>query len=146
MTDIFVFGSDLQGRHGKGAALYAMQHHGAIRGVGEGRQGNSYAIPTKRTPWTALPLDEIAVRVDTFKMYAAKHPDDRFNLTPIGCGHAGYYPWQIAPLFEWSPSNVIMPDWFLPFLQLSTIATADIVARDDGTQGPSIEHEMWVRV
>lgn len=56
MIEIFVFGSNLAGRHGKGAALYARQHYGAIYGQGVGRQGNSYAIPTKDGKLNPLPL------------------------------------------------------------------------------------------
>lgn len=56
---VFVFGSNLQGRHGKGAALAAVREYGATYGVGVGRQGMAYAIPTKSTPWVVLPLEEI---------------------------------------------------------------------------------------
>ena len=48
-THIFVFGSNLAGRHGKGAALFAKQNHGAIYGQNMGLQRNSYAIPTKES-------------------------------------------------------------------------------------------------
>lgn len=74
MTDIFVFGSNLAGRHGKGAALYAKQHHGAIYGVGSGRQGNSYAIPTKDRDIRTLPLSVIKIYVNTFILYAMMSP------------------------------------------------------------------------
>ena len=56
---IFVFGSNLEGKHGKGAALEARKNWGAIYGQGIGRQGNSYAIPTKSTPYISLPLEKI---------------------------------------------------------------------------------------
>jgi hypothetical protein len=63
---IFVFGSNLAGRHGKGAALCARQHHGAVYGVGVGRTGDSYAIPTKDVTLRTLPLKTIEAFVDQF--------------------------------------------------------------------------------
>src|SRR5690606_31746914 len=106
---IFVFGSNLAGRHGKGAALYARQNHGAIYGCGSGPQGNSYAIPTKTGNLDILPLWFIQQEVEKFIEYANQHPELEFQLTPIGCGLAGYKPEQIAPMFKHAPSNVIIP-------------------------------------
>lgn len=121
LVEIFVFGSNLAGRHGKGAALHARQHYGAKNGQGEGRHGNSYAIPTKRTPWETLPLDVISGHVATFKRYAwlrqKMHLEEQFLLTPIGCGLAGYTPEQIAPMFADAPSNVVIPPEFLAILR-----------------------------
>lgn len=67
---IFVFGSNLAGRHGKGAALFARRNHGAIYGQGVGRQGNSYAIPTKDAKLRTLPLVTIHEHVGDFIVYA----------------------------------------------------------------------------
>ena len=114
--EIFVFGSNLAGRHGKGAALFAKQHHGAIYGKGEGLQGNSYAIPTKDGNLQTLHLDEIARHVARFKLFADAFRTHRFRLTPIGCGLAGYKPEQIAPMFKGAPDNVIIPEEFKPWL------------------------------
>lgn len=109
---IFVFGSNLAGRHGKGAALWARQNRGAVYGQAEGMQGNSYAIPTKDWHIRTLPLDAIAEHVQTFLDYASEHSGLTFHLTPIGCGLAGYKPEDIAPYFRDAPSNVILPDEF----------------------------------
>lgn len=117
MTEIFVFGSNLAGRHGKGAALYARQYHGAIYGRGEGWQGNSYAIPTKDERIRTLPLWAIDQYVQTFVSFARANRDMTFRLTPIGCGLAGYTPEQIAPMFKGAPSNVIIPDEFKPWVE-----------------------------
>jgi hypothetical protein len=122
--EIFVFGSNLAGRHGKGAALYARQHHGAIYGVGIGMQGSSYAIPTKNEWIQTLPLDRIAAYVENFIGYALTRPDLTFNLTAIGCGLAGYKPSDIAPMFEHAPANVRKPPEFQ--LQEAPIATTTI--------------------
>lgn len=113
---IFVFGSNLAGRHGKGAALYARQHHGAIYGQGIGHQGNSYAIPTKDHNIRTLPITTIATYVQQFLSYAANNPELTFQLTPIGCGLAGYQYSQIAPLFTGAPPNVQIPTEFQPFI------------------------------
>ncbi|HEY1878487.1 MAG TPA: hypothetical protein VGG68_00995 [Caulobacteraceae bacterium] len=110
---VFVFGSNLAGRHGKGAALMAVRNYGAIYGQGVGPQGNSYAIPTKDRYLNTLPLDRIAPYVARFLAYARGHDDTVFALTPIGCGLAGYTPQEIAPMFRDAPANVILPASFV---------------------------------
>ncbi len=113
MSEIFVFGSNLAGRHGKGAALAARRDHGAIYGQGEGLQGRSYAIPTKDAELRTLPTITIAEHVGRFLSFADRHPELTFRLTPIGCGLAGYSPNEIAPMFRDAPANVIKPETFL---------------------------------
>jgi len=105
MGIVFVFGSNLAGRHGKGAALYARQKRGAIYGQGQGLQGDSYAIPTKDRHLRSLPLDVIEQHIMTFKRFAENNPDKLFAITPVGCGLAGYSQEQIKPFFEPLPSN-----------------------------------------
>jgi hypothetical protein len=107
---VFVFGSNLAGRHGKGAALYARQNHGAVLGQGIGRQGNSYAIPTKDKNLKTLPLDQIQVYVEGFLAYAQRHAMTDFEVTRIGCGLAGYSDKQIAPMFKLAPENCQLPE------------------------------------
>lgn len=114
---VFVFGSNLAGRHGKGAALWARKHRGAILGQGEGMQGNSYAIPTKSETLRTLPLSEIKMFVRRFQAFALENPNLTFQLTPIGCGLAGYRYSDIGPMFSRSSANVIIPDEFKPYLQ-----------------------------
>lgn len=115
--EIFVFGSNLAGRHGKGAALMAMRKYGAKYGVGEGRMGSSYALPTKGHNLETLSLQQIEFRsVHNFLAYSRNHSELKFRLTPIGCGLAGYKPEQIAPMFRNAPSNVILPPEFLAVL------------------------------
>ena len=105
MTDIFVFGSNLAGRHGAGAARFAVQHHGAIYGQGIGLQGQSYGIPTKDEQIETLPLLEVSQHVETFKEFARSRPELTFYVTPIGCGLAGYKRPQIRPMFDGMPEN-----------------------------------------
>lgn len=113
---IFVFGSNLAGRHGAGAAKFAVQHHGAIYGQGFGLQGNSFAIPTKDANIKTLPLSFIRTYVEKFKGFAREHPELTFQLTPIGCGLAGYKYEDIGPMFKNSPSNVVIPKEFEPYI------------------------------
>lgn len=106
---IFVFGSNLAGRHGKGAALFAKKLYGAIYGRGIGRQGNSYAIPTKDGNLKVLPLKTIRKHVKDFIVYATKNPHLVFYVTRIGCGLAGFKESQIAPMFKGAPKNCVLP-------------------------------------
>ncbi len=87
---IYVFGSNLSGRHGKGAALHARTHFGAVDGKGVGLQGSSYAIPTKDHALRAIPLDQIAHYVNQFIEFATEHPELTLQVSRVGCGLAGY--------------------------------------------------------
>ncbi len=109
---IFVFGSNLAGRHGKGAALYALKRHGAIYGQGVGMQGQSYAIPTKDVNLNTLPLITIRKYVDEFLLFAAVRSRDEFNITRVGCGLAGYKDKDVVPMFLDAPKNCFFsPEW-----------------------------------
>jgi hypothetical protein len=116
VAKVFVFGSNLAGRHGAGAAKFAHASRGAIYGQAEGPQGNSYAIPTKDSKLRTLSLIEIRRHVDRFIDYARAHPHLSFELTPIGCGLAGYKPTDIAPMFREAPKNVALPVEFVRVL------------------------------
>jgi len=111
-NEIFVFGSNLAGRHGAGAALIAMRRYDAQYGVGEGITGNSYGIPTKDAYFNVLSLETIENNVSRFLEYAIQHPEKEFFVTGIGCGFAGYTANQIAPFFKDAPNNVSIPDIF----------------------------------
>ena len=115
---IFVFGSNLAGRHGKGAALYARKHYGAIYGQGSGLQGKSYAIPTKGYKLEVLPLDVIKSHVEEFITFAKNNKNMTFLVTRIGCGLAGYTNEQIAPMFRDAPSNCILDNEWKVVLDL----------------------------
>ena len=122
---IFVFGSNLAGRHGKGAALTAKMKYGAIQGQGEGRQGSSYAVPTKDWDLKPLPLLSIDLSVEHFLDYANAHPELEFQVTRIGCGLAGYNDTDIAPMFKGAPDNCLLPsNWRLMHQRL--IVTQEI--------------------
>lgn len=105
MKAIFVFGSNLAGRHGKGAALMAARFAGAEYGVGRGRTGGAYAIPTKDAALLSLPLGNISAFVGDFIDYTKTNPELTFQVTRIGCGLAGYSDVEIAPMFMDAPDN-----------------------------------------
>jgi len=100
---VFVFGSNAEGHHGAGAALTAVQRFGAIDGVGEGLQGQSYGLPTME----GIRAFEMAAR--RFVAFAQAHPELEFYLTKVGCGIAGYREDEVIPFFADAPSNVIKP-------------------------------------
>ena len=110
--EIFVFGSNINGMHGGGAARVAMDKFGAVWGQGEGLQGQSYAIPTMEG------LANIPPVVDRFIAFAKDHPELKFFVTPIGCGIAGYTEDEIAPLFKEATKldNVFLPTGFWQIL------------------------------
>lgn len=93
--EIFVFGSNLEGAHGGGAALLAWRKWGAIWGQGSGLQGQTYGIPTMHGG-----PESIQPYVDEFIRFAKEHSDTIFLVTEIGCGIAGFKPAEIAPLFR----------------------------------------------
>ena len=108
-NEIFVFGSNLAGAHGGGAARLAYERFGAILGQGVGLQGQSYAIPTMQGG-----VETIQPYVDEFIDFAKRHPEKKFYVTKIGCGIAGFTTEEIAPLFvdAIDLANVILPKEF----------------------------------
>ena len=113
-NEIFVFGSNLAGMHGGGAAHVAMERFGAIWGQGVGLQGQSYAIPTMQGG-----VETIKPYVDEFISFAKSHPEYTFFVTRIGCGIAGFTVDQIAPLFSQALDvpNIILPEDFVQFME-----------------------------
>lgn len=97
---IFVFGSNLAGVHGAGAAKVAAKKYGAQRGVGKGRTGMAYAIPTKDRELLVLNREIIQDFVDRFVVYVQLNYHLKFWMTRVGCGLAGYEDHEIAPLFK----------------------------------------------
>ena len=108
--EVFVFGSNLAGMHGGGAAWFAFRRFGAVMGCGVGLQGQSYAIPTMQGG-----VDTIKPYVDGFIDYAKAHPELFFYVTRIGCGIAGFTDSEIAPLFKDAigVDNICLPESFL---------------------------------
>ena len=112
-NEIFVFGSNLQGMHGGGAARVAHEKFGAVWGEGIGLQGQSYAIPTMHGG-----VDAIAPYVNDFIAFAKEHPELKFLVTEIGCGIAGFRISEMAPLFKEAlkMENIYLPERFIEVL------------------------------
>ena len=113
---IFVFGSNLAGIHGGGAAAYAHKRLGAEWGVGEGFTGQCYAIPTKDRNIRSRSLEGVKASVEMFIEHAKGHPDATFQVTRIGCGLAGFTDEDIAPMFEDVPGNCEFDEAWKPWL------------------------------
>lgn len=115
-NEIFVFGSNLAGMHGGGAARLAFNRFGAVWGQGVGMQGQCYAIPTMHGG-----ADAIKPYVDQFIEYAAEHREYTFLVTRIGCGIAAMSVDEIAPLFAEAIDleNVVLPEDFVEALNAS---------------------------
>ena len=113
-NEIFVFGSNLAGHHGGGAARLAYNRFGAVWGQGVGLQGQAYAIPTMQGG-----VETIKPYVDEFIEFAQTHPELKFFVTRIGCGIAGFRDEQIAPLFATAidKENIILPKEFVEAIE-----------------------------
>ena len=112
--EVFVFGSNLAGMHGGGAAFVAFKQFGAVMGCGVGLRGQSYAIPTMQGG-----VETIQPYVDGFIAFASEHPELFFYVTRIGCGIAGFREKEIAPLFAQAVGleNVCLPEGFVKILR-----------------------------
>lgn len=120
-NQIFVFGSNTAGIHGKGAARTAFTLFGAQRGIAEGPTGRCYAIPTRiyigrdeehwKVRFKPVPLVEIHRSIHRFFDYAEKHLELEFLVTKIGCGYAGYQADDFRDMFhqELIPLNIVLP-------------------------------------
>lgn len=106
---IFVFGSNLLGIHGGGAAWYAKNKLGAVMGVAEGLTGDTYALPTCYRPGEPVTLEELRVYVDNFLNFASDNDDLQFFVSAVGCGIAGFNEDDVAPLFKNAPVNCDLP-------------------------------------
>jgi hypothetical protein len=120
-NQVFVFGSNRQGRHGKGAALTARTKFGAIYGQSKGLQGQSYAIVTKelRKDYDPVTLDEIKQGIDNFIIFAKENTHLTFYVVELGCNLAYFTVEEIAPLFKQAIrlKNVYLPQRFIDNLQ-----------------------------
>lgn len=131
-NEIFVFGSNAEGRHGGGAARFAMDRFGAVWGQGHGPQGQSYAVDTMSG------TDAMAADIAKFLDYAARHPKQVFLVTELGCGIAGYRPADVAPLLAAAPANVALPASFLDVLPAEQPA-----AQPEAAQQAAPTPERW---
>lgn len=113
--EIFVFGSNLAGRHGRGAALVAMTL-GAVRGVPRGLQGQTYAIPIKNKNIISMSIHDVAREIRGFAQFTYDRPDLNFFVTAVGCGLGFFKDYEIAPLFKMAV-NCSFPENWKPYLE-----------------------------
>lgn len=144
MCEIFVFGSNLAGQHQGGAARIAYDKFGAEWGVGVGRTGQTYAIPTMHGG-----VKDINPYVDDFIEYARNHSDNRFLVTRIGCGIAGFKDEEIAPLFQeaWKLPNVKFPRQWLPILTHDEFVDAvmfGVIPKEEVVEIPKVITERYL--
>jgi hypothetical protein len=122
--EVFVFGSNLSGHHGAGAAKTAMKW-GAKYGQAFGPQGKTFAIPTMNANHSnKLSVEKIGTYVERFMQYAANHPEKKFLVSAVGCGLAGHSHKDIAKLF-WGCdkiSNIYLPEKFWKVLSHGAVA------------------------
>jgi hypothetical protein len=121
VRDVFVFGSDLAGRHASGDALVALRRYGAVYGRGMGLQGRSYAIPVRDEKGKHLPIAVIARYVDAFLRFAVIHRETTFHVSRIGCAREAYRDDEVAPLFTGAPPNCRLPKGWQRFLQRQAV-------------------------
>lgn len=119
--EVFVFGSNLSGVHGAGAALVAVRDFGAQWGIGVGRTGHAYAIATKDSPYDRLPLLQVRQYVERFLRHAYKHPETGFFVTRIGCGLAGHDDRTMANMFALATPNCSFAEEWAPYLEDSRV-------------------------
>ena len=138
--EIFVFGSNLSGIHGAGAAKAAVDKYGAILGVGQGLVGRSYALPTKDERIQTLRLERVELFVAAFKQHAIDNPDKKYFVTRVGCGLAGYVDEDIAPMFRGAPPNCNFPEEWRAYLEPSEVAKQLI---DEAAAVSHAEEAAW---
>lgn len=138
-NEVFVFGSNLDGNHGGGAARAALKKFGAIMGQGVGLQGQSYAIPTMQGG-----VETIKPYVDEFISFAKAHPELKFYVTRIGCGIAGFKDEEIAPLFASAKEvkNIVLPESFVRMILEFNKADNSLERFIEGQKTPHADYEV----
>ena len=128
---VFVFGSNLLGIHGAGAALTAKKECGAKHGEGRGYTGSSYALPTKASPRFSLSPSEVNTNISEFLTEAKRATMTEFLLTPVGTGLAGFSPYWIVGRFL--PA---LPDIIYPYEWITQMTTTE-------SQAPTKVHKFY---
>jgi len=105
-NQIFVFGSNLNGFHGGGAAKQAYEQFGAEWGVSEGITGNCYSFPTLDKEMKRVGLEDLELSKRKLYNTANSMPEKEFLLTPVGTGIAGFSLDVIKELFKDCPFNI----------------------------------------
>lgn len=131
---IFVFGSNMMGIHGAGAARYAFEQLGAQFGVGEGPTGRAYALPTCVAPGLPLKLEDIRAAVGRFLDFA-RRDKAQFFVSEVGCGIAGFKAEEIAPLFVGAPDNIDLPPGWREIIREESLRVGRMYGADRDYSG-----------
>lgn len=119
----FVFGSNTEGRHGKGAALYARIHFGAVYGNPKGFQGKSYAIITKDLGSNFHPSisrKKITGQISELYDIAQNYPRNQFFIAYTNSPMLnGYTAEQMAEMFthDLPPDNIFFEESFAKLMK-----------------------------
>lgn len=131
-NQVFVFGSNTQGKHGKGTALTAKNKFGAIYGQAEGPQGQSYAIITKDLTKNTHPSrtpEQIKEQIHNLYEYARENPDKEFLVAYSGKGTNlnAYSNQEMADMFssEPIPNNIVFEQEFNELISITRESKAD---------------------
>lgn len=114
---VWVFESNIGGRHARGAAAIAVKCRGAEEGKCSGAAGSSYAIPTRDRENELLPWDDIENHVRTFRNYAEAHPNQTFRILPSPHGKSEQEHARFADIFRNAPANCELPGRWLEILK-----------------------------
>lgn len=139
-NQVFVFGSNTQGKHGKGAALTAKNKFGAIYGQAEGPQGQSYAIITKDLTKNTHPSrtpEQIKEQVHNLYEYARENPDKEFLVAYSGKGTNlnAYSNQEMADMFgsEPIPNNIVFEQEFNKLIPIASERPSETINIYAGT-------------
>ena len=116
-NQIFVFGSNTLGYHTGGASRTARKKFGAVWGLPEGLQGQSYAIPVDFGKGVRNDVD-VKAAVDRFISFAKERTELFFLVTRVGCGTGGYHDDEMAQFFKEALNirNISLPRSFVDAL------------------------------
>lgn len=100
-NEIFVFSSNLLGKHIGGTARIAKEKFGAQEGVSEGITGQCYAIPTLDEDFSRVSLLDLTVSMTLFLQHVKLYKDRyTYYLTKIGRSIVGWSVYDIREVFQ----------------------------------------------
>jgi len=123
-SGVLVFGSNTQGRHGKGIAKLALSDFHAIYGQAKGMQGRSYAIITKdltKSEHPSISVQYIIEQIKNLYLFAIERPEWNFYVPYSGTGENlnSYTPQQLAAMFAQYPipDNIVFEETFAQLIR-----------------------------
>ncbi len=137
-NQVFVFGSNTEGRHGRGTAKIALNKYGAKYGQGHGLQGMSYGLVTKnltngyydrsneiiynKSGPRSISIDQLIKNIMKLYEFANSMNNKEFLVafTANGTNLNGYSNTEMAKMFYDAgtiPSNVVFEDKFFELIK-----------------------------